>query len=77
MFVANWEIGKKIGFWKFIWMGNEPFSFVFPLIFNIAANRDAKIADKGLWINGAWVWKINLDKKYLDAMEAAQLIELY
>lgn len=50
--------GKTIGFWKFIWMGNEPLSTVFPLIFNCAIDQDSKITDEGVWNNGVRVWML-------------------
>lgn len=40
--------GKLIGFWKFKWLGNETLSSIFPLIYHIAANLDAKITDEGI-----------------------------
>lgn len=44
--------GNTIGFWKFIWMGNEPLSTVSLLIFNCSADQDSKITDEGVWANG-------------------------
>lgn len=61
----------------FIWMGIEPLSIVFPLIFSCAADQDSKIVDVGVWNNGVWVWDINLVKDHLDAAESAQLCEMH
>ena len=49
--------GRRLGFWKDAWSGEEAFPFSYPALFAMAANKEASIADVwepsgegGVWI---------------------------
>ena len=42
--------GKRINFWKDTWCGGEALSARFPSLFNLALNKDARVAD--IWESG-------------------------
>lgn len=64
---SNWfneEVIRKVGneyetsFWKDIWVGNLPLYAIFPRLFSISTQKDAKVAK--LWENGdEWgTWRL-------------------
>ena len=42
--------GRRINFWKDVWCGEEALSARYPVLFNLALNKEAKVAD--LWDSG-------------------------
>ena len=43
--------GKRINFWKDVWCGGEALCARFPSLFNLALNKEARVAD--IWESGA------------------------
>jgi hypothetical protein len=48
--------GSRIRFWLDIWCGENTLSRVFLLLFRIAQNREARVADYLCWQNGVPQW---------------------
>jgi hypothetical protein len=50
--------GKNIGFWRFKWYGDQPFSLLFPELFAKEAFKDALVAERmqGDASNRVWIW---------------------
>ena len=51
--------GRRINFWTDIWCGEEALCFRFPSLFNLASNKEAKIADIWDRDKGAGSWSPN------------------
>ena len=51
--------GRRINFWKDIWCGEEALCFTYPSLFNLASNKEAKIADIWDRDRGAGSWSPN------------------
>ena len=51
--------GRRINFWKDIWCGEEALCSRFPSLFNLAPNKEAKIADIWDRDRGAGSWSPN------------------
>ena len=51
--------GRRINFWKDIWCGEEALCFRFPSLFNLAHNKEGKIADIWDRDKGAGSWSPN------------------
>ena len=54
----EWKVGdgKDIYFWKDRWLMGEALKNVFPRLFSISSNKNAKLSELGSWSNGRWVW---------------------
>ncbi|XP_068475151.1 uncharacterized mitochondrial protein AtMg00310-like [Phaseolus vulgaris] len=54
----EWKVGdgKDIYFWKDSWLMGEALKNVFPRLFSISSNKNAKLSELGSWSNGRWVW---------------------
>ncbi|XP_019418431.1 PREDICTED: uncharacterized protein LOC109329217 [Lupinus angustifolius] len=54
------NLWKEIGdgfhtcFWKDIWFGNQTLKDIFPRLFLLALDKDALVAECGVWTNGEW-----------------------
>jgi hypothetical protein len=67
--------GSNIGFWKFRWMGNQPFCELFPNLYEKEVSKEVLVSNR-LRRNGEntkwnWMWSDNLSN-----VEAGQLLEL-
>ena len=58
--------GRRINFWKDIWCGEEALCFGFPSLFNLASNKEAKIADIWDRDRGAGSWSPNFLRPFND-----------
>jgi hypothetical protein len=68
--------GKNIGFWKFQWYGNQPFSELFPELFAKEAFKEVVISER-MQGNGServwtWNWLHNLSYSETHQLEALQ-----
>jgi hypothetical protein len=67
--------GKNVGFWRFQWFGDQPFSMLFPDLFAKESFKEVMIADRvhGNGSDRTWLWNW---QQHLTDREAQQLIEL-
>jgi hypothetical protein len=72
--------GKNIGFWKFKWFGDRPFSELFPDIFSKEADKDVLIAERvqgnsrdRVW---SWNWRQQLSTSEQNHLEALKVLLL-
>lgn len=49
--------GSTVNFWTDIWLGLEPIAAVFPSIMAMHSEKDASVADMGMWTESGWKWK--------------------
>lgn len=64
--------GKNIGFWKFKWFGDRPFSELFPDLFSNEADKDVLIAERLQGNDSDRVWSWNW-RQQLSTSEQTQL----
>ena len=48
--------GRRINFWKDVWCGGEALCAMFPSLYNLALNKEARVADIWESGNGAGCW---------------------
>ena len=48
--------GRRINFWKDVWCGKEALCVRYPVLFNLALNKEAKVADMWDSEGGAGGW---------------------
>lgn len=54
---------KKLGngdgtfFWSDIWVGERSLKEVFPRLFRLSCQQEARVYDMGVWIEGSWNWE--------------------
>ena len=53
-----------VNFWLDVWCGNEPLKDTFPNLYNIAQNKQAKVADYLSWHNDEKVWSVIFFEKF-------------
>jgi hypothetical protein len=58
--------GTRICFWLDIWCKESPLSKAFPLLFRIAQNKEAKVADYLCWQNGVPHWDVCFTRLFHD-----------
>lgn len=46
-----------MSFWLYLWTGTELLGHKFRRLYNVAANKEATVADMGDQENGSWVWR--------------------
>lgn len=49
--------GDQVHFWLDKWVGNARLKDLFPMLFQIAVNKNCKIADMGDWVGETWHWR--------------------
>ncbi len=64
----DWKVGvgKDIYFWKDRWLKGEALKNVFPRLFSISSNKEAKLLECGNWSNGRWVWKLAWRRSFFE-----------
>ena len=50
--------GNSVRFWSDLWCGERPLRFAFPLLFTIARDKDAMVADYWEGNSGSGVWNV-------------------
>ena len=48
--------GRRISFWKDVWCGEEALSIMFPNLFRLTAQKNARVADLWNWNSGEGGW---------------------
>lgn len=49
--------GHQIYFWLDVWAGQSSLKDLFPSLYALSLNKEAKIVDMGSWNNGLWTWE--------------------
>jgi len=64
----EWKVGdgKNIYFWKYSWLKGEALKNVYPRLFSISSNKDAKLLEFGSWSNGRWVWQLAWRRSFFE-----------
>ncbi|KAE8696468.1 hypothetical protein F3Y22_tig00110670pilonHSYRG00078 [Hibiscus syriacus] len=65
-FICVMGNGDKIDFWNDHWSEMLSLKVSFPRIFGLAQKKSGNISEFGNWINGVWVWKIELRRGLFD-----------
>lgn len=58
--------GRRVKFWKDSWCNDSSLMVEYPLLFNIAANKDAKVKDYFVGENGQISWNITFIRHFND-----------
>ncbi|XVF61990.1 hypothetical protein PTKIN_Ptkin08bG0180300 [Pterospermum kingtungense] len=58
--------GSRIAFWNQEWISRVVLRFSFPRIFALVENKNGKVKEFGSFINGVWVWNIQLRRSLFD-----------
>ena len=64
----EWKVGdgKDIYFWKDSWLKGEALKNVYPRLFSISSNKNAKLLELGSWSNGRWVWQLAWRRSFFE-----------
>lgn len=49
--------GNQTRFWLDTWIGNTTLHDLFPRLFSVTVNKEAKVTDCGYWLNRSWIWR--------------------
>jgi len=52
-------IGSRIQFWDYMWCGEIPLKKAFSVLYDIARDKDAHVADHLVMVNGSYQWDVN------------------
>ncbi|CAM8969112.1 unnamed protein product [Rhodiola kirilowii] len=55
--------GNELSFWEDAWAGEKPFKDVYPKLFMLAVDGQAKVGESGLWVEGVWHWNIKFRRQ--------------
>jgi hypothetical protein len=55
----NLGIESRIQFWDYVWCGEILLKEAFPVLYDIARDKDAHVADHLFMVNGSYQWDIN------------------
>ena len=56
--------GLKTFFWLDKWAGPRPFNLIFPRLYSIATNKQAKVRDYGYWDGSRWIWNFSWARSF-------------
>ncbi|GKV02234.1 hypothetical protein SLEP1_g14693 [Rubroshorea leprosula] len=56
----RWEVGegKRVGFWRELWVGYKNLRDLFPRLYELSKNKLGNISDMGVWEGEKWSWKM-------------------
>ncbi|GLT92075.1 hypothetical protein SLE2022_099320 [Rubroshorea leprosula] len=60
----RWGVGdgRRIGFWRDIWVGNKSLSELCPRLFSLSANKESVVGKMGFWEGDKWCWRLEWRK---------------
>lgn len=58
--------GNNVRFWQDPWVETTPLFTKFPRMFALATNKNAKVSEMGVFINGSWEWDLGLRRRLFD-----------
>ena len=70
--------GEKTLFWEESWLESRPLKFIFPRLYSITTNKQAKIASMGFWNGTSWWWSLTWKRslRHRDTLERESLQQL-
>ncbi|XP_057809058.1 uncharacterized protein LOC131023530 [Salvia miltiorrhiza] len=67
--------GSNTSFWGQKWVGGSTLKLVFPRLFQLSSNKEARIGDLGKWVEGKWMWDLSWRRELrAREMEMVQLL---
>jgi hypothetical protein len=51
--------GSRIRFWDDVWCGEVPLKEAFPVLYDIACDKDAHVADHLVVVSGSYQWDVS------------------
>ncbi|GKV39565.1 hypothetical protein SLEP1_g47323 [Rubroshorea leprosula] len=57
----RWMVGdgRRVGFWREIWVGGKSLKELCPRLFELAMNKDGMVCEMGVWERGLWRWNVD------------------
>jgi len=70
--------GREVMFWSDNWIDSEDLKSIFPRLFSLSVNKEAKLCDCGIWGNRSWKWKLRWRRGLFawEEEQESQLLEL-
>ncbi|GKV16128.1 hypothetical protein SLEP1_g26814 [Rubroshorea leprosula] len=56
----KWEVGdgKRVGFWRTIWVGDKSLRDLFPRLYELAVKKEGLVSEMGDWEDDRWRWNM-------------------
>ncbi|GLT27749.1 hypothetical protein SLA2020_027240 [Shorea laevis] len=70
----RWEIGdgKRVGFWREIWAGDEALRDLWPQLYEPTVNKEGLVSEMGEWEEDRWQWNIKWRRERLGRVRAKE-----
>ncbi|GLT66338.1 hypothetical protein SLA2020_387060 [Shorea laevis] len=56
----RWEVGngRRVGFWRDIWVCDKALYDLCPKLYALSMNKEGKVSEMGDWVGGRWCWNL-------------------